>query len=44
MFDFSNYTAKSQYYDDSNTLVVGKIKDEINDIAIEEFFGLKSKM
>ena len=28
MFDFSNYSAKSKYYDDSNKLVVGKMKDE----------------
>ena len=30
MFDFSNYSAKSKYYDDSNKLVVGKMKDETN--------------
>ena len=29
IFDFSNYSAESQYYDDSNKLVVGKMKDEI---------------
>ena len=28
MFDFSSYSAKSKYYDHSNKLVVGKIKDE----------------
>ena len=28
MFDFCNYLAKSNYYDDSNKLVVGKIKHE----------------
>ena len=28
MFDFSNYSAKSKYYDDSNVLVAGKMKDE----------------
>ena len=27
MFDFSNYSAKSKYYDNSNKLVVGKMKD-----------------
>ena len=27
MFDYSNYSGKSQCYDDSNTLVV-KMKDE----------------
>ena len=29
MFDFSNYSTKSKYYDDSNKLVTGKMKDEI---------------
>ena len=27
MFDFSNYSTKSKYYDNSNKLVVGKMKD-----------------
>ena len=27
MFDFSNYLSKSKYYDNSNKLVVGKVKD-----------------
>ena len=44
MFDFSNYSAKSMYYDDSNRLVFGKKKDETGSVAIEEFFGLKPKM
>ena len=39
MFDFSNYSTNSKYYDDSNKLVIGKMKDET--VAIEE---LKSKM
>ena len=26
MFDFSNYSSKSKYYDDSNKLVIGKKK------------------
>ena len=43
MFDFSNYLANSKYFDDSNKLVVGKMKDEIGGVAIEEFIGLKSK-
>ena len=29
MFDFSNYSTKSKYYDDSNKLATGKMKDEI---------------
>ena len=44
MFDFSNYSTKSKYYDNSNKLVVGKMKVEIRGVVIEEFVGLKSKM
>ena len=44
MFDFSNYSTKSKYYDNSNKLVGGKMKDETAGIAIEEFVGLKPKM
>ena len=28
LFDFSNYSTKSKYYDNSNKLVIRKIKDE----------------
>ena len=28
MFDFSNYSSKSKYYDDSKKLVIAKVKDE----------------
>ena len=44
MFDFSNYSATSKYYDDSNALVVGEMKDEMGSVVIEEFVGLKPKM
>ena len=44
MFDFRNYPAKSKYYDDSNKLVVGKMKNETSGVDIEEFVGLKPKM
>ena len=44
MFDFSNHSTKSKYYADSNKLVIGKMKDKIDGIAIEEFVGLKPKM
>ena len=44
IFNFSNYSTKSRYYDDSNKLVIGKMKDETGDVTIEEFVGLKSKM
>ena len=44
MFDFSIYSDKSKYYDDSNKLVIGKMRDDISDVALEEFSELKSKM
>ena len=44
MFDFSNYSTKSKYYDNSNKSVVGKMKDETAGVAIEEFVRLKPKM
>ena len=44
MFDFSNYSTKSKCYDDSSKLIIGKMKDETEGVAIEEFVGLKSKI
>ena len=44
MLDFSNYSTKSKFYDNSNKLVVGKMKDEIAGVVIEYLFELKSKM
>ena len=44
MFDFSNYSTKSKWYDDSKKLVIRKIKDETRRVAISEFVGLKSKI
>ena len=41
MFNFSNYSTKSKYCENSNKLVVGEMKDETAGIAIEEFVGLK---
>ena len=43
MFDFSNYSTKSKYYDDSSKLVIGKMKDETGGVAIEEFFVFEAK-
>ena len=40
MFDFSNNFTKSKYYNDSNKLVIGKMKDETAGVAIKRFFGL----
>ena len=44
MFDFSNYSIKSKYYDNSNKLNIGKMKDETGGVAIEEYVGLKPKI
>ena len=44
MFDFSNYSAKSKYFDHSNKLVVARMKDETGGVAIEDFVGLRPKM
>ena len=43
MFDFSYYLTKSKYYDNSNELVIGKMKDETGGVAIQEFVELKQK-
>ena len=39
MFDFSNCSTKSKYFDNSSKLVVGKMKDETNGVVIKEFLG-----
>ena len=44
MFDFSNYPTKSKYYDDWNKLVVDKMENETEGLAIETFSGLKPKL
>ena len=44
MFDFSNYSTNSEYYDDSNKLVIEKMKDETAGVAIEESLWLKAKI
>ena len=41
---FSSHKEISKYYDNSNKLVTGKMKDETGDIAIEESVGLKPKI
>ena len=43
MFDFSNYSTKSKCYDNSNKLVIGKMKYETG-VAIEELGQLKPKV
>ena len=44
MFDFSNYSKDSKFFDETNKNVIGKIKDELGIVIANEFFGLKSKM
>ena len=44
LFDFSNYTVNSRYYDPKNNAVIGKMKDEFEGKTIGRFVGLKSKM
>ena len=35
IFDFRNYSTKSNYYDNLNKLGTEKMKDETGDVAIE---------
>ena len=44
MFDFSNYSKDSAFYDDTNKTVIGKMKDEYGGAIIDQFIGLKSKI
>ena len=44
MFDFSNHSTNLRYYDNSNKLVIGKIKDESAGVTIQEIVILKPKM
>ena len=44
MFHFSNYSTESKYCDDSNKLVIGKVKDETSGVVTEEFVGMKAKV
>ena len=44
LFDFSNYSKDSTFYDDTNKKVIGKMKDEYGGVIIDQFVGLKSKM
>ena len=44
LFDFSNYSKDSRFYNESNKKVIGKMKDEYSGVIIDEFIGLKSKV
>ena len=44
LFDFSNYSKDSKFFNETNKKVIGKMKDEFGRVIIIEFVGLKSKM
>ena len=44
LFDFSNYSKDSKFFDDTNKKVIGKMKDEYGGAIIDESIGLKSKL
>ena len=44
LFDFSNYSKDSKFFDDTNKKVIGKKKNEYGGVITDEFVGLKSKM
>ena len=39
MLDFGNYSTKSKYYDDSNKLVIAKMKDEPEALRLNNLLG-----
>ena len=44
LFDFSNYSKDSKFFDPTNKKVIGKMKDEKEGKINDEFVGLKSKV
>ena len=44
LFDFSNYSKDSRFFNETNKKVIGKMKDEFGVIILTDFVGLKSKM
>ena len=44
LFDFSNYSKDSKFFDETNKKVIGKMKDEFGGVIVLEFIRLKSKM
>ena len=41
LFDFSNYSIDSEFFDNTNKKVIGKIKDEYDGVIIDQFIRLK---
>ena len=44
LFDFSNYSKDSKFFDKTNKKIIDKMKDEFGGVIVIEFVGLKSKM
>ena len=44
LFDFSNHSKDSRFFDEANKKVIGKMQDKFGGVIIEVFVGLKSKM
>ena len=44
LFDFSNYSKDSKFFNEANEKVIGKMKDKFGGVIVIEFVGLKSKM
>ena len=44
LFDFSNYSKDSKFFDETNERVTGKMKDEFVGVIVIKFVGLKPKM
>ena len=44
LFDFSNHSKDSKFFNETNKKVIGKMKDEFGGVIVIEFVGLKSKM
>ena len=44
LFDFSNCSKDSKFFNENNKKVIGKVKDEFGGVMIIEFVGLKSKI
>ena len=40
----SNYSKDSNFFDETNIKLIGKMKDEFREVIVTEFVGLKSKM
>ena len=44
LFDFSNYSKDSKFFNETNKKVIGKMKDEFGEVIVERFVGLKSNI